>query len=288
MPVARGDEIAAIAIVQFFGDLFARTLLGPVLRERGEKIARDLGPHAFAQQAHGRARPLGITHRHERQIEQPLAGIVDDPDREARRVPGNRADESSQRACRRKADFDADLAHTLGRRRPVRDRHLLDIVAIGKGRQSVGAGARDSRRDQPALADHAEQRHAVGIVRAAQKVVDEARHEHGLAGAAQARHREGNRRAAGKLAEAEPLGGLREDRREPAQIQHGRHTKPDRARSPRRPLDSGGPCSRAALAMGSRSRGNDSTSVGLSQVGGAMDDAAPRIVRSAHARALRS
>ena len=66
VPVARGDEIAAIAIVQFFGDLFARILLGPVLRQQREKITRDLGPHAFAQQAHGRARPLGITRCHER------------------------------------------------------------------------------------------------------------------------------------------------------------------------------------------------------------------------------
>src|SRR5262249_7338757 len=97
--------------------------------------------------------------------------------------------------------------------------------AIGKWRQSVGACARDGCRDQPPLANDAEQRHAVRIVCAAQEIVDQARHEHGLAGTAQARHREGDRGAAGKLAEAEPLRGLREYRREPTQIQYRRHVE---------------------------------------------------------------
>src|SRR5215472_3214845 len=88
---------------------------------------------------------------------------------------------------------------------------------------AVRAGAFHGGGDQAALADDAEQRHAVGIVGRAQEIVHQARDEDGLAGAAQAGHREPDRRAAGKLAEVEPLGRLGEDRRQPAQIHDGRH-----------------------------------------------------------------
>src|SRR5262245_63573252 len=78
VPVARLDEIDAIASVQLSGDLLARELFGPVLREQPEKITRDLGAHASAQQAQRRALPLGVVYRHERQVDKPLAGIIDD------------------------------------------------------------------------------------------------------------------------------------------------------------------------------------------------------------------
>ena len=47
--VARFDEIGAIAIMPVLRDLLARGLVGPVLSDKPEKVARDLGAHALAQ-----------------------------------------------------------------------------------------------------------------------------------------------------------------------------------------------------------------------------------------------
>src|SRR5262249_60184319 len=63
----------------------AREFLGPVLREQPEKITRDLGADASAQQAQRRARPLGVAQRQEWQGGEPLARIIDDPGRGAPR-----------------------------------------------------------------------------------------------------------------------------------------------------------------------------------------------------------
>src|SRR6201989_1063402 len=72
MPAARLEKIGAIAIVQLFGDLLARSFLGPMLSEQTQKVARDLGAQTLAQQTQRRARPLGIVERDERKVEQPL------------------------------------------------------------------------------------------------------------------------------------------------------------------------------------------------------------------------
>src|SRR4029077_7351931 len=57
MPVARLEKIGAIAIVQLFGDLLARSFLGPMLGEETQKVARDLGAQTLAQPTQRRARP---------------------------------------------------------------------------------------------------------------------------------------------------------------------------------------------------------------------------------------
>src|SRR6266516_557165 len=74
VPIARVEEVSAIAIMQAFCDLLARSVVGPVLGEKIEKVARDFGAQALAQQPQRRARPVGIALRGQREIEQPLAG----------------------------------------------------------------------------------------------------------------------------------------------------------------------------------------------------------------------
>ncbi len=203
MLVARPEEKRAIKVVRLLGDLLARDLVRAVLGEKAEKIARDLGAHAPAHRVQRRARPLGIALRQQRKVEQPLAGIVDDPDRQACGAARHLAQKSADRVGGREADFDADLADVGGALRPVRDvaGHLLDVAEIGKPRQPPPPGAVEIGGDQAALADHVEQRHAVGIVQRAEQIVDEAGDEDGLAGTAQSRHRQPDRRAAGEFAE---------------------------------------------------------------------------------------
>src|SRR6266436_158848 len=150
---------------------------------------------------------------------------------------------------------------------PVIPLRSLPSVPAGAKRTSIPISLMSA-----ALADDAEQRHAVGIMRAAQEIVDQARNEDGLAGAAQARHREPDGRAAGKLAEIEPLGCLGEDRRQPAQIHERGHLK-----------SHGAP----AFSRGTGAPGGG-LKIGLSQVdsGGGPRGAAYRKV--AHARPSRS
>src|SRR5262249_56125942 len=84
--VARFEEIGAVAIMRLLRDLLARGLVGPVLGDKAEKVARDLGARALAQRPQRRARPLAIALRQQRQGEQPLAGVVDGSERQAPRA----------------------------------------------------------------------------------------------------------------------------------------------------------------------------------------------------------
>ena len=54
-----------------------------MLRDEGEELGRRLGAHAAPVEPQRRARPFGERLRQQRQVEQPFAGIVDDPDRDA-------------------------------------------------------------------------------------------------------------------------------------------------------------------------------------------------------------
>src|SRR5262249_23554533 len=109
MPVARLEKVGAIAIVQLLGDLLARSLLGPMLVEESEKVAGDLGAQALAQQTQRRARPLRVAEPDKRQVEQPLAGIIDNPEGERRRASGDLTHELAERAGRRETHLDPDL-----------------------------------------------------------------------------------------------------------------------------------------------------------------------------------
>src|SRR5262245_64128609 len=57
--VARFEEIGAIAIMRLLRELLARGLVGRVLGDKDEKVARDVGASAIAQQPKRRARTHG-------------------------------------------------------------------------------------------------------------------------------------------------------------------------------------------------------------------------------------
>src|SRR5690348_18323984 len=61
----------------------------------GEEIARDLSAGAAPEQRKSGARPLGIALVEQRQIEQPLARVIDDPHREGRRAVADLAQQES-------------------------------------------------------------------------------------------------------------------------------------------------------------------------------------------------
>ncbi len=195
--VARLEQESAIEIVRLLRGLLARGLVVAVLRDEGEVIGCRLGAHAAPVEPQRRARPLGKALPQQRQVKQPLAGIVDDPDRDRRRAAADLAEKLAGRVRRHEAHVDADLAQVVGARRPGRRarRHRLDVLLVAEARQPAGAGAFQPRADQAAAADHAEQRHAIGIVDRAQQIVDQAGDEHRLAGAAEPRHRQVDGRA---------------------------------------------------------------------------------------------
>ena len=166
MPVTRLHEASTIEIMRLFRDLLAGCLMRPVLSDEGEKVARDLGAHAPAKRGKRRTRPFGVTLREQGQVEQPLAGIIDDADCQARWVARDLAQKPAQGIGRHEADLEPDLADVGGALRPVRQvaGHFLDVDAIRKSRQPKRLGGFEVGRQQPALADHIEERHPVRIV----------------------------------------------------------------------------------------------------------------------------
>ena len=87
VPVARLDEIGAVEVVRLLRHLLARDLVRPVLREERETNSPLTSARTpLRQQPQRGARPLGVALRQQRQVEQPFARIVDDPDRQRRGV----------------------------------------------------------------------------------------------------------------------------------------------------------------------------------------------------------
>ena len=208
-------------------DFVARRLIGPVPGDEGEKVAGDPGSAPTAHQGHGRARPIGKALVQQGEIEQPFAGIIDDPDRHLCRGTGDLAEKLAHRVGRREAQIEADLADVDGASGPVRDAsgHFFDIAEIREARQPVRLGAFKIGGDQAALTGHLEERHPVRIVECAQQIMDQAGDEHGLAGPAEPGHRQPDRCRARKFADIadQTPRRLGKDRRQPAQVQQGRH-----------------------------------------------------------------
>jgi hypothetical protein len=209
MRIARAGEEGAVEVVRLLRGLLAHGLAVAMLLDELEEFSSRLGAQAAPVEPQRRARPLGVGLVEQRQVEQPFAGIVDDAQRDRRRVAADLGEELPRRVRRGEAELDADLAQVVGARRPRRraGRHRLDVLLIAEARQPSGAGGFQPRANEPAAAGHAEQRHAVGIVGRAQEIVDEAGDEHRLAGTAQARHREVDGRA---LRHVGDVGGFRE------------------------------------------------------------------------------
>ena len=211
MTVARSDQQRAIKIVRLLGDRLAQSLKRRMIGDEAEIVARRLRAYAAPPQTQHRARPVGIALRQQRQIEQPLARIIDDPEPERRGAAADAAEHVADQPGRDKADIDADLADVRGRLRPASRRRGkgLDIVHIGKTRQQVRLGAFQPGGNQPALADHLEQRHPVRVVQCAQEIVDQRGYKDGLSGAAQTGHRQPDGRALSQFGQigdvAEPL-----------------------------------------------------------------------------------
>ena len=155
MAVARREQVGAVEVMRLLRHLLARGLFRPVLGDEIHEVARYLGAHALAHRPQRRMRPLAVALRQQREIEQPFAGIVDDPEGQARRASRDLGQELADRAGGREAQRNADLADIGGAVGPIRHvaRHLLDIVEIGKARQPVRLRSFQLGGDQAALAD---------------------------------------------------------------------------------------------------------------------------------------
>ena len=104
-----------------------------------EKLADDLGAHAFAQQA---AASRATTRRSSAPAAADRAAIRPDSRRSGSSalagLPRDLAQQPARRVGGREAHVDADLADIGGALRPVRSaRHLLDVV---RGRETAAAG----------------------------------------------------------------------------------------------------------------------------------------------------
>ena len=157
-----------------------------MVTDKRQKRRGGFRPQAPAIQTKHGARPFGVALRQERQIEQPLARIIDDPDRQCRRAAADVAHELAERTLRREMHVDADFADIGRAPGPIGGdaAHRFDTVEIREARQPVRLGAFEPGGDQAAIADHAQQRHAAWIMERAQQIVDQAGDEDGLAGAA--------------------------------------------------------------------------------------------------------
>src|SRR5207302_1505230 len=70
--VARLEEERAIKLVRLFGDLFACSLAGRMLREIGQKFGGKLRADTSAAKAQCRARPVGEALLQQGEIKQPF------------------------------------------------------------------------------------------------------------------------------------------------------------------------------------------------------------------------
>src|SRR5271166_1760978 len=225
--VARAQQERTVKVMRLPGDFVGCGLIAAMGGDEGEEVAGDLRPAAVPHRGDGRARPLAEALLQKRQIEQPFTGVVDDFHGHLCWTAGDLAEQLPNRIGGREADFETDLADVDRAIWPVGNAagHLFDIPEIRKSREPVRLAALEVCGDQPAVADHAEERHPVRIVDRAEEIKDQAGDEDGLTGAAEARHREPDRRASRKLTEiaGQTLRRLHKNGREPAQVDHGCH-----------------------------------------------------------------
>ena len=136
-----------------------------------------------------RARPVPEGLVHQRQVEQPLARIVDDVEVDGVR-PGQSADQSLRRHPERQAQG-GDRAGALG---PVRVRagQGVEMILVGEPRDGVVGLWLQVRREDAPFGLGAQLRHPPAV----DQVGDQRGDEHGLAGAAEPRHPEPDHRVA--------------------------------------------------------------------------------------------
>src|SRR5690242_13063053 len=107
-----------------------------MIGQKGEEITRRAGAHSAATELQRCARPFGVALVQQRQIEEPLARIVNYFELQSCRTAADPAEKGAERAGRNETDVNLDFADIGGAGRPVRGarRHALDISPIGKSR----------------------------------------------------------------------------------------------------------------------------------------------------------
>ena len=143
----------------------------------------EFAQHGVAQRVADLRAPLGIVEIEQRQIEQPLAGVVDNIEVQGRNCRQAAADA----AARAIADLEAYLGDAARRFRPLRGVAVqgLDALFIGK-RRDVRVELHDAARAQQALlarrAPQRQPRIGAGVF----ELVDQRGDERGLAAAREA------------------------------------------------------------------------------------------------------
>src|ERR1700730_16255833 len=95
--ISRLQEEGAVEVMHLLCDFVARRLIGPMLGNVGEKVAGDLGPAPIAHRTERCARPFAKALLQQWEIEEPFAGIIDDPDCHSCRTTRDLAEELPQR-----------------------------------------------------------------------------------------------------------------------------------------------------------------------------------------------
>ena len=119
MLVACRAQVLPIKFMRPSGIILARRSVMVMIGQERDEIARSPGAHPAATQLQRGARPISVALCQQRQIKEPFAGIIDDPEFQGCNAAADPAEKKPERAGRNETDVDLDFADVGGTGRPV-------------------------------------------------------------------------------------------------------------------------------------------------------------------------